>query len=55
MHGNMETWKHKDMETLRHGNMDTWTRRHGLGDVDLETWTWRYGHGDTDAKFGVRK
>jgi hypothetical protein len=43
-HGEMETWKHGDMEngdmeTWRHGDMDrrTWTRRHGHGGMDMET------------------
>jgi hypothetical protein len=29
----METWRHRDMETLRHGDIDTWRHR----DMDMET------------------
>jgi hypothetical protein len=30
-HGNIDTWKHEDMETCRHGNMQTWKH------ADMET------------------
>ena len=48
-YGNMETWKHgnMEMETWKHGNMETW--KHG----NMETWKQR-GRFSLFDKIGLR-
>ncbi len=64
-HGNMETWRNRDMG--RHGDMETWKKRPGNieiwkhGNINMETWkhdemeTWRHGHGYMETSNGKGK